>query len=129
MHCANNGFQLKEVNKWAKKARVCIPFPTPLPCDEACYKFKYSAPQNVSVVGSFPLELLIKENSNLAVNVAVEMPSVSARGLFDMMMSQFFPGYVSRERFLELSLLLQACLLPQCVSGHYHKENQVRSRV
>jgi U3 small nucleolar RNA-associated protein 22 len=58
-----------------KKSKVAIPFPEPRPAHDAQYKLAYEKPQNVNVVGSFPLKLSLRDRqAPLSIDMLVTMP-------------------------------------------------------
>jgi U3 small nucleolar RNA-associated protein 22 len=58
-----------------KKHKVAIPFPEPRPRHDAKYKLAFEKPQNINVVGSFPLKVTLRErHTPLAVDMLVTMP-------------------------------------------------------
>jgi U3 small nucleolar RNA-associated protein 22 len=58
-----------------KKSKVAIPFPEPRPAHDAQYKLAYEKPQNVNVVGSFPLKLSLRDRQvPLSIDMLVTMP-------------------------------------------------------
>lgn len=59
-----------------KKHKIIIPFPTPKPAKDVKYKFSYSKPSYVNVVGSFALKTMVKETGGNNIELVVQMPSV-----------------------------------------------------
>lgn len=58
-----------------KKSKVAIPFPDPRPAHDVKYKLAYEKPQNVNVVGSFPLKLSLRQSQTpLSIDMVVTMP-------------------------------------------------------
>jgi U3 small nucleolar RNA-associated protein 22 len=58
-----------------KKSKVAIPFPEPRPAHDAKYKLAYEKPQNINVVGSFPLKLSLRDRqAPLSIDMLVTMP-------------------------------------------------------
>ncbi|KAG4304633.1 hypothetical protein PORY_002026 [Pneumocystis oryctolagi] len=63
---------INSIMKEMEKLDICIPFPEQKPSKDSKYKFSYYKPTNISIVGSFPLRTLIKEEVN--IDLAVQMP-------------------------------------------------------
>jgi U3 small nucleolar RNA-associated protein 22 len=58
-----------------KKSKVAIPFPEPRPAHDAKYKLAYEKPQNINVVGSFPLKLSLRDRqAPVSIDMLVTMP-------------------------------------------------------
>ncbi|THX96884.1 Nrap protein [Aureobasidium pullulans] len=58
-----------------KKSKVAIPFPEPRPAHDVKYKLAYEKPQNINVVGSFPLKLSLRDRqAPLSIDMLVTMP-------------------------------------------------------
>ncbi|KAI5247142.1 Nrap protein [Aureobasidium subglaciale] len=58
-----------------KKSKVAIPFPEPRPAHDVKYKLAYEKPQNINVVGSFPLKLSLRDrHAPLSIDMLVTMP-------------------------------------------------------
>lgn len=58
-----------------KKSKVAIPFPKPRPAHNVKYKLACEKPQNINVVGSFPLKLSLRDRQvPLSIDMLVTMP-------------------------------------------------------
>lgn len=58
-----------------KSDMITVPFPDPKPDTSAAYKFAYSKPSNINVVGSYALKAMVKSEAILSVDMVVVMPS------------------------------------------------------
>lgn len=57
-----------------RKAKIVVPYPDPQPAADAAYKLAYRRPANINVVGSFPLQTMVKA-PELFVDMVVTMPA------------------------------------------------------
>lgn len=62
-----------------QKKGITVPIIQEQPPSDALYKFSMQKPSNVNVVGSYALRTIAKTKKAFNVDVAVEMPSVSAK--------------------------------------------------
>lgn len=67
---------LKEAEKRLLKShKIPIPFPHPRPTNSAMYKFAYSKPTSINVIGSYALKTATTLAGNLVVDMVVHMPT------------------------------------------------------
>ncbi|WFD04982.1 U3 snoRNP protein [Malassezia vespertilionis] len=57
------------------KTPVTVPFPDPAPLEDAAYKYAFSKPSQMDLVGSWPLGTLARRPGDMDVDVEVRMPS------------------------------------------------------
>ena len=62
-------------NELSKDGDVRIPFPKPLPDNDAKHTFTYAKPANINVVGSYDRKTAVPVNDQLTVDLAVTMPT------------------------------------------------------
>lgn len=94
----------------SSKHNIKIPFPQPGPPSDAQYKFAYKKPTAMHLIGSYALKAVSRSRQQFNVDVAVEMPSVSANiNLIYHMHATYLPMFVvtiPREGLHESSILL-----------------------
>lgn len=57
------------------KSKVAIPFPNPRPSKDAKYKFEYTIPSNINIVGSYALKTYSRIDGAVVIDMIVAMPS------------------------------------------------------
>lgn len=60
--------------KFEKKHRIVIPYPKPRPAKDAPYKIAFEKPAQFNVVGSYVARTMIKTQSEIGVDMVVQMP-------------------------------------------------------
>lgn len=68
-----DSLSLEEAEKLLNPKRVTIPFPDPKPT-KTNYKFGYSPPEDVSLVGSFGLKTGIAQLNGMSIDISLTMP-------------------------------------------------------
>lgn len=59
-----------------RKRKISIPFPDPKPAADVMYKFSYSKPSYINVVGGYALKTAIKQSEGFSIDLVLTMPSV-----------------------------------------------------
>ena len=93
---------------------MAIPYATPLPTEETNWKVAFNPPANITVVGSWANKLSVKPKDGdlYTVDLAVQMPNVSAQASAIFCRFNAFAGAIPREGLSEWQVLPQAGILP-----------------
>ncbi|KAI0836175.1 Nrap protein [Hypoxylon sp. FL0890] len=60
--------------QFEESTRIIIPYPDPKPAEDSPYKLSFERPAQVNVVGSWVLKTNVNSQSDLAIDMIVEMP-------------------------------------------------------
>lgn len=60
--------------KFEKKHKITIPYPEPRPAKDAPYKLSFEKPAQFNVVGSYVAKTMVKSQSQIGVDMVVQMP-------------------------------------------------------
>jgi U3 small nucleolar RNA-associated protein 22 len=58
----------------SKTHKITIPFPDPKPDNNVAYKLAYAPPEDINVVGSYPLRTIVENENRIGVDMVVTMP-------------------------------------------------------
>ena len=67
-------FAIDEAYRDLIAAKVAVPFPNPRPSSDTKYKFAYSKPTNINVVGSYALKTANRFKDVLVIDLVITMP-------------------------------------------------------
>lgn len=90
-----------------------IPYPLPLPTEDTNWKVAFEKPSDVTLVGSWPNKLSVKNKDGIpfGVDLAVEMPDVRSLIFIILPSSELPLDFVPRKRLSQRALLSQASVL------------------
>lgn len=71
---ANGPSLVADAERHLLRTKIAVPFPNPRPAADAQYKFAYSKPANINVVGSFALKTSSRSQEHLEIDMVVLMP-------------------------------------------------------